>query len=78
MREEVKRLKGGNLSKVALGVAAAGEVVNESEGGSGWERHAGREGRGEGVCFCERYLRPKVACRRGGDARHCSRAPAPE
>jgi hypothetical protein len=21
--------------------AAAGEVVNESEGGSGWERHAG-------------------------------------
>jgi hypothetical protein len=35
MREEVKRLKGGNLSKVALGVAAAGEVVNESEGGSG-------------------------------------------
>jgi hypothetical protein len=34
--------------------AAAGEVVNESEGGSGWERHAGQgRPRGKGVCLCE-------------------------
>ena len=36
--------------------AAAGEVVNESEGGSGWDGKdmQGRagEGRGEGVCLC--------------------------
>lgn len=35
----------GNLGEGSTWGAAAGVMVNESEGGSGWERHAGR---GEG------------------------------